>query len=65
MQELKKGDPQLGTEDEYVEVLKGHQEKVKGHYANDKLEGEVTYYNRDGSVDRIEIYENGELVGEK
>ena len=45
-----------------VEELRGTQLKFKGWYNNDQLNGKVTYYKEDGSVDRVEMYENGELV---
>lgn len=51
-----------GEETEMVEELVGTQLKVSGWYNNDQLNGKVTYYNQDGSVEKVEVYENGELV---
>lgn len=56
------GDPNLGQEDDYEEVLVGQQIWRKGKYQNDKLEGEVIYYTRDGKVEKKEFYKNGELA---
>jgi antitoxin component YwqK of YwqJK toxin-antitoxin module len=43
-----------------------HQEKIKdqkisrsGNYLNDKLEGKITYYKQDGTIDKEETYKNG------
>ncbi|MFT4525931.1 MAG: antitoxin component YwqK of YwqJK toxin-antitoxin module [Bacteroidia bacterium] len=49
-------------EPETVEELHGQTLKKKGHYAAGKLNGKVTHYNEDGSVDRVEMYEMGELT---
>ena len=65
VQELKKAEPGSGGKDEYVEVLEGQKVKKKGKFVNDLLEGNVTYFNEDGSVEKVEIYSKGELVGEK
>lgn len=51
-----------GEETELTEELRGTQLKVMGWYNNDQLNGKVTYYKEDGSVDRVEVWENGELV---
>ena len=51
-----------GEEEQMVEELRGTQLKVKGWYYNDQLNGKATYYNEDGSVDRVEVWEEGELV---
>ncbi|MCB0396686.1 MAG: toxin-antitoxin system YwqK family antitoxin [Flavobacteriales bacterium] len=45
---------------ERVEELKGQQLKMKANYVEGKLEGEVTYYKPDGSVDKVEKYVGGE-----
>jgi antitoxin component YwqK of YwqJK toxin-antitoxin module len=34
----------------------------KGTYFKDKLIGEVTYYKKDGTVEKVENYKNGQLV---
>ena len=52
----------MGGPDEVMEHLEGTQVKVKGWYHQDKLNGKVTYFNEDGSTERIEVWENGELV---
>lgn len=52
----------MGGPDELMEHLEGTQVKVMGWYHEDQLNGKVTYYNEDGSTDRIEVYENGALV---
>lgn len=57
-----KGDPNLGQDNDYEEVLIGQQISKKGKYVNDKLEGEVIYYTRDGKVEKKEFYKNGELA---
>lgn len=47
---------------EVVQHLEGTQVKMKGWYLDDQLNGKVTYYKEDGSVDRVEVWENGTLV---
>lgn len=52
----------MGEPDEMQEQLEGTQVRVKGWYNNDQLNGKVTYYNEDGSVDRVEVWEDGTQV---
>ncbi len=59
---VKKQATKPGEEDEFEEQLVGTQLKVKGWYNLDQLNGKVTYYHEDGSVERVEVYENGEKV---
>ena len=49
-------------EAEIVEELHGQTLKVKGRYVEDELHGKVTHYNENGSVNRVEMYEMGELT---
>ena len=35
---------------------------MKGWYNLDQLNGKVTYFNEDGNTQRVEVWENGELV---
>jgi antitoxin component YwqK of YwqJK toxin-antitoxin module len=51
----------MGGPDEVVEQLTGTQLRVKGYYNEDVLNGKVTHYKQDGSIDKVEIWENGEL----
>lgn len=51
-----------GEEVEMIEELRGTQLKTKGWYNNDELNGKVTHYLEDGSIDRVEVWEQGELV---
>lgn len=51
-----------GEDTEMIEELRGTQLKVQGWYNNDQLNGKVTYYNEDGSVERVEVWENGEKM---
>ncbi|MDZ4823538.1 MAG: toxin-antitoxin system YwqK family antitoxin [Flavobacteriales bacterium] len=44
-----------------TEKLVGAQLAVKGDYLNDQLEGEVIYYNEDGTINRIEEWTGGKL----
>lgn len=53
------GDPMLGTEPEEVEYLEGQKISAKGKYVNGELEGEVIYYNQDGSIQNKEVYKSG------
>jgi antitoxin component YwqK of YwqJK toxin-antitoxin module len=34
---------------------------MEGDYVNDKLEGEVVYYNEKGIVVKVEVYDDGVL----
>lgn len=52
----------LGGPDEIEEQLVGTQVKVKGWYNEGKLNGKSHHYKADGSVDRIEEWENGTLI---
>ena len=49
-------------EAEIVEELHGQTLRKKGRFVAGKLNGKVTHYNEDGSVDRVEMYEMGELT---
>jgi myo-inositol-hexaphosphate 3-phosphohydrolase len=55
-------DPAMKKENYMKQVLKGAQEKVKGDYLNDQLEGEVIYYNENGSILKIETWSDGKLI---
>ena len=46
----------------YKEKLIGTQIQREGDYLDGKLEGEVTYYNERGQVEKIETYSEGELI---
>ncbi len=58
----KKVPGKMGGPDEMEEQLVGTQMKVKGWYNLGELNGKLRHYKEDGSVDRIEVWENGELV---
>lgn len=51
----------MGGPDEVVERFEGTQLKMKGWYNDDVLNGKVTYYKEDGSTEKVEIWENGEV----
>lgn len=51
------------SEDELV--VESPKIKKRGNYVNDKLEGEMTYYNNSGTIDKVEIYKDGQLVKKK
>jgi len=57
---FKKGED--GYPDEWTEKLIGQKVKREGFYNLGKLEGKVTYYKPDGSVEKTENYKNGVLV---
>jgi len=59
-QELKKGAE--GYPDETYNVLEGQKIKRTGTYLNNKLNGKVTYFKIDGTVDKTENYNNGILI---
>ncbi len=52
----------MGGPDEITEQLVGTKVKVKGWYHEDLLNGKVTYFNEDGSTNKIEVWENGVLI---
>lgn len=52
----------LDGPDEVKEHLQGTQVKMKGWYNQDQLNGKVTYFNEDGSTQRVEVWEDGTLV---
>ena len=52
----------MGGPDEITEQLVGTKVKMKGWYHEDQLNGKVTYYNEDGSTQRVEVWENGTLI---
>lgn len=52
----------MGEPDELKEELTGTQLRVMGWYNNDNLNGKVTYYNEDGSIERVEVWEEGVKV---
>lgn len=60
--QVEKTPSQPGEETEMIEELRGTQLKVKGWYNQDQLNGKVTYYKEDGSVEKVEVWENGELM---
>ncbi|MCC6599721.1 MAG: toxin-antitoxin system YwqK family antitoxin [Crocinitomicaceae bacterium] len=45
----------------YREKLEGTQVKVEGDYLDDHLEGTVTYYLENGRIEKIEVWEDGQL----
>jgi len=45
--------------------LQGQQLKVTGDYLDDHFEGEITWYSEDGSVIKIETWENGEMISSR
>jgi antitoxin component YwqK of YwqJK toxin-antitoxin module len=47
------------------EVVKNQRVKFIANYKDDLLHGEATYYSENGKVERIEIYEKGELIKTK
>jgi len=51
-----------GVADELEEYLEGQVLRRTGKYANDQLDGEIIYYNPDGSIAKKEIYKQGILV---
>ena len=52
----------MGGPDEVTEHLEGTQVKTKGWYHKGELNGKVTYFNEDGSTQRVEVWENGTMV---
>ena len=42
--------------------MKGTQLKEKGWYNQDQLNGKTTFYFEDGSVEKVEVWENGEKM---
>lgn len=59
---VKKQATKPGEEEEFEEKLVDTQLKKKGWYNADALNGKVTYYKEDGSVEKVEVWENGEKV---
>jgi antitoxin component YwqK of YwqJK toxin-antitoxin module len=53
---------QDGYPEEIIEKLEGQQLKILANYKDDKLEGKLVRYKENGSVEKTEIYKNGELV---
>lgn len=51
-----------GYPEETKEVIADQKVKRKGNYLNDKLDGTVTYYKLDGTIEKEETYKAGELV---
>lgn len=45
-----------------VQKLYDTQLRMKGKYRNGELHGEVIYYDEDGSVEKTEVYQEGELI---
>lgn len=39
--------------------------KSRGNYVNDKPDGEVTHYRLSGEIEKVEIYEGGQLIKKK
>jgi antitoxin component YwqK of YwqJK toxin-antitoxin module len=56
----KKDDPY--QPDEMEEVIIGQQIKTEKTYVNNKLEGDVLYYNEEGKLLKTESYKNGDLI---
>lgn len=52
----------MGEPTEDVEELRGQTLKKKGWYVAGKLNGKLTIFNEDGTVDRVEVYDMGELT---
>ena len=53
---------QKGEPVESVRILKGVQIQRSGKYVNDLLEGEVSYFRKNGHSDKIEMYKEGVLL---
>jgi len=51
-----------GGEVETYRVLEGQTMKKKGTYKDDLLHGKMTYFYENGKVERVEEYQNGQLV---
>ena len=51
--------------EEKKQTFSGMQVSREGNYYNDKLNGAVTYYKEDGTVDKVEHYKMGVLVPEE
>ncbi len=49
---------------EFKESLENTQLKIEGEYRMGELEGEIIYYNEDGTIEKKEFYESGILVEE-
>ena len=62
VKELRPGDPNLDSKDEWVQSLKGQTMSVKGNYHEGKLNGKVYYWNEAGVQTKVEVYEHGTLV---
>lgn len=54
--------PQPGGGIQFKQKLEGTQISREGDYMDGELEGEITYYNEEGRIMRIEVYEGGELI---
>ncbi len=52
----------MGGPDEIEEQLVGTQIRMKGWYHEDRLNGKLHHYLPDGSIDRIEVWEEGKLI---
>lgn len=46
---------------EFIDTLVGTQLSRKGDFMDDKLEGEIIYYDQDGRIIKVEHYVDGEL----
>ncbi len=51
--------PKDGYPEEKQETIKGQKISRTGTYLNDKLEGKITYYKEDGTIEKEEMYKNG------
>jgi antitoxin component YwqK of YwqJK toxin-antitoxin module len=51
-----------GYPEEQEESIVGQKTKRQGQYLNDKLEGKVTYYKEDGTIEKEETYKEGVMI---
>jgi len=51
-----------GYPEETKEVITNQKIKLRGNFINDKLDGKVTYYKLDGTIEKQETYKLGELM---
>jgi len=49
----------------FREKLEGTQLRVSGDYVDDHYEGEITFYTPKGRIEKIEVWQNGELITTK
>ena len=59
VKELQKGED--GFPDETIEYIKEKRIMGEGEYKDGKLNGKITYYKKDGSIEDVQDFVNGEL----